>query len=163
MAATMKSDGLEELSKKLEQFQEKAGGIAAKALYEGAGVMAQAMDSESESIRTAPFKWANAKKGETRLPSPEEKAVIVRGAGIAKFEKNGSSVNTSVGFRGSGYGMLVGHRVPVALIANSINSGTSFMPKQPFVRKAVSKGTPSAMAAMMASIDQSIEDINGGK
>lgn len=163
MAATMKSEGLEELSRKLEQFQEKAGGIAAKALYEGAGVMAQAMDSESESIRTAPFKWASTRRGETRLPSPEEKAVVAGAAGIAKFEKNGSSVNTSVGFRGSGYAMLKGKRVPIALIANSINSGTSFMPKQPFVRKAVSKGTPGAMAAMMASIDQSIEEINGGR
>ena len=51
---------------------------------------------------------------------------------------------------------------PVAVIANSINSGTSFMSKQPFMRKAFSKAKGAAMAAIEAGIKAREDELDLG-
>ena len=162
MAVTMITEGVEEISKMLNQLGERAQGVASKALYDGAGIMAKEIANRVHSIDTAPFEYASG--GKTRKPSPEEKAVVesAGAVGIAKFDKNGSEVQTSVGYNRSGYAMMVGKRVPVPLIANSINSGTSFMRKQPFIRQAVSGAGSRASEAMRAKIEEEIGKITGG-
>ena len=162
MAVTMKTEGVEEISRMLNQLGEKAQAVASKALYDGAGIMAKEIANRVHGIDTAPFKYASG--GETRMPSPEEKAVVesAGAVGIAKFDKNGSEVQTSVGYSRSGYAMMVGKRVPIPLIANSINSGTSFMQKQPFIRKAVAGGGPKASEAMRGKIEEEIGKITKG-
>jgi len=152
MPYEMKVDGMEEISEQLSRLEDRAPAVAAKALYEGAGIMMAEIKKGAESIRTAPFKYAA--NGQTRLPSPEEKdAVLSVGAGVAKFDKSGTEVNTSVGYSNTGYADVNGTRKPVPLIANAINSGTSFMPKQPFVRKAAKSGGTKAMQAMKDAIE----------
>ena len=146
----------------LETLAESAPKAAAYGLYDGAGAMQKEMETQAKLIRTAPFKYASG--GDTRLPSPEEKAIVERGAiGVAKFQKDDDGCNTSVGFSRSGYAMLAGRLVPIPLIANSINSGTSFMNKQPFVRKAKSAGGKKAVDVMKKSITEYLEKKTGGK
>jgi len=155
MAYQMKVDGMEEISAMLEKMDKEAAGIAAQALYDGAGVMAEEVRKGAAAIRTAPFKYA--REGE-RLPSPEEKEIILNaGAGIAKFDESGTEINTSVGYKASGYAELNGKVKPVPLIVNAVNSGTSFMKKQPFIRKARNSGSPKAMNAMKAKITEAFE------
>ena len=189
MPYEMKVDGMAEVSEMLAQLEERAPKAAAKALYTGAGIMAQEILKEMGKIKTAPFEYA--KNGETRLPSPEEKdALMQAGVGVAKFSGDGTEIDTSVGFNQSGYvrvnfrhmnanartnyklanGKNVGamkakllkmnksgDQKPIGVIANSINSGTSFMQKQPFVRKAASSGGKKAMAAMKEAIEKELE------
>jgi hypothetical protein len=204
MNFTFQSDGLAEISRMLNELGDKAAFVGSHALYEGAGRMADAIFAEINNIQTAPFKYAGP--GETRLPSPEEKAVLQQGEafGITKFEKDGNEINTSVGLNGSGYanvnwnhmnssartnykdvafkgkenaasstlktirysgkaeqyglsstiGRGAQNQKPISVIANAINSGTSFMQKQPFVRKGVSKGKKTAVAAMVAEAEK---------
>ena len=150
-------DGMAEISETLTRLEEKAPAVASKALYKGAGIMAEELKKSAEDIQTAPFKYA--KNGDTRLPSPEEKAVILsaNGVGIARFKKDGTEIDTSVGYGNSGYAEMAGKTVPIPKIANAINSGTSFMRKQPFVRKASKTGGTKAMQAMKESIEQDFE------
>ena len=158
MPYQMKVDGMAEISELLDKMDEKAPGVASKALYKGAGIMADEIKKSAATIRTAPFKWASSRKGQSRLPSPEEKEIVMQAAaGIAKFNKNGTEVDTSVGFRNAGYTQLKGKTVPIPKIVNSINSGTSFMDKQPFVRKAASSGGKKAIAAMKEVIETEFE------
>ena len=146
--------GLTDLSQKMDALGESAGSVAATALFEGAGLMRDEILKSAAEIRTAPFKYASTHRGETRLPSPEEKeAVIEAGAGIAKFDKDADGVNTSVGFRNSGYTELGGKQRPVPAIINAINSGTSFMSKQPFVRKAARTGRTKAVKVIKEHIE----------
>jgi len=155
MPYEMKVDGMTEISALLEKMEQQATGIASQALYDGAGIMAEEIRKSAESIKTAPFQYA--REG-TRLPSPEEKEIVLAaGAGIAKFNKNGTEVDTSVGYSSSGYAELNGKVKPVPLIVNAINSGTSFMQKQPFIRKAKNSGSPKAMAAMKNKIEEAFE------
>lgn len=155
MPFVMEIDGMAEVSELLTKLEEDAPKIAAKALYEGAGIMADEIKKGAESIRTAPFKYA--REG-TRLPSPEEKEIVMQaGVGIAKFNKEGAEVDTSVGYRNAGYADLNGKQKPIPVIVNAINSGTSFMTKQPFVRKAASSGGKKAMEAMKTAIEAEFE------
>ena len=155
MAYQMKVDGMAEISELLSQMEEKAPAVAARALYDGAGIMADEIRKGTETIKTAPFQYA---RNGTRLPSPEEKEIVSQAAvGIAKFDKNGTEVDTSVGFRQSGYAELNGKQKPIPVIVNAINSGTSFMNKQPFIRKAANSGAPKAMKAMKDRIESDFE------
>lgn len=160
MPFELKVDGMAEISETLSKLGEQAPGVAARALYKGAGIMAEEVNKSAETIKTAPFRWASHSKGETRLPSPEEKEIVqAAAAGIAKFDKEGTEVQTSVGFRNAGYAQLKGKTVPIPKIVNAINSGTSFMEKQPFVRKAARSGGSKAIQAMKDSIEQDFNDL----
>ncbi len=157
MAMTMKAEGLEELERALNEAGTAAGAIAAAALYEGAGVMADEINQSVQGIQTEKFRYRAG--GLKRLPSPEEKAVLKQArAGISRFRR-GESVDTSVGFSRSGYGTINGKTVPVPVIANAINSGTSFMREQPFFRRAVAGATPKATAAIAAKGEEMAEQI----
>ena len=152
MAYTMKVDGMEHLSKILTELGDKAQGVASMGLYDGAGVMADGMKVSAESIHTAPFHYAVFI---TREPSPEEKAAVLQARmGIAKFDKNGSEVNTSVGYQNSGYAEVAGKVKPIPQIVNSINSGTSFMQKQPFVRNAINNSKLRASEAIISRCEE---------
>ena len=157
MRYEMNVDGMAEISELLGKLEERAPAVASGALYEGAGVMADEIRKGAETIKTEPFKYT---KNGTRMPSPEEKEIVqTAAAGIAKFNKNGTEVDTSVGFRNAGYAELAGKMVPIPKIVNAINSGTSFMRKQPFVRRAASKATPKALEAMRKKIEAEFEAI----
>ena len=161
MAWNLKIEGMEELISGFNKLPDKARKVASEALYEGAGVVADAVSGAVQGIATEPFRYA--KGGQTRKPSPEEKA-IVAGAkkGVTKFRKNGVSVQTSVGMQNAGYAKLGNKIKPIPQIANAINSGTSFMQKQPFMRKAFSKSQGAAEAAIENKIKELIDEIDIG-
>ena len=189
MPYKMEVRGEEELLSKMEKVPEKARKIAAQALYEGAGIVADAVSRGVQGIPTEPFKYATG--GKKRKPSPEEKAIVAQAQhGIAKFKKTPDDVNTSIGFQNSGYGAIswnhartntrtkykigddgiakhasMGSGVsskPVPLIVNSINSGTSFMEKHPFLRKAFSQSKTAAVAAIEAGLKSREAELDAG-
>ena len=158
MAYSISTTGMDELLGKLKLAGEAAQSVAAASLYEGAGVVADAVSQAVRGIATEPFHYAAG--GNQRMPSPEEKALLESAPkGVAKFSKNGVSVNTNVGLSNAGYGRLGSVTKPIPQIANAINSGTSFMSKQPFIRQASAKGRGKAMAAIKATIEEAFDKI----
>lgn len=156
MAFSVQVEGLDELVQSIDKLGDKALDMAALSLYKGAGVMADSVSQAVRGIVTEPFHYA--KSGKTRKPSPEEKAIVASAKmGVAKFQKGGGDVQTSVGLKDSGYAMLKGKRKPIPQIANAINSGTSFMQQQPFFRKAVSKAKRPATEAIEREFIKQIE------
>ena len=161
MAMTMDTSGLEELSSMLAELGSEAQNVASGALYDGAGIVANAFKGAVNSIRTEPFRYAAG--GRKRKPSPEEKAALMGKSGIAKFNKNGSEVDTIIGISGSaGYANVAGKQKAVREIARSINSGTSFMEKQPIFRKAKSSSQNAAKAAIVAKAEEMFDEIING-
>ena len=144
--------GMDELLRKMDKLPEVAAKVAAESLYEGAGVVADAVSGAVQGIATEPFKYA--KGGKRRKPSPEEKAIVANARhGVAKFKNDGNTIQTSIGYQKAGYATLKGKTKPVPVIVNAINSGTSFMQKQPFLRKAFSKSKSAAIATIQAGIE----------
>ena len=158
MAFYFQVDGLDELNAKMEKLGGEALHIAAEGLYEGAGVVADAVSSAVNGIATEKFKYAAG--GKKRKPSPEEKALLSSAKkGVAKFRNNGTEIQTSVGMHNSGYGDLNGKSKPIPQIANAINSGTSFMQKQPFMRKAFSQSKGAATGKIESAIRERLEKL----
>ena len=187
MAFRMDVTGMGEMIRKLDQLGEKAQDAASLALYEGARVVADTVSGAVQGIATEPFKYARS--GEKRKPSPEEKAIVAEARrGVSKFRKSPLRVDTSVGFQNSGYGAITWNHArtntrtkykvndlgkahhasmgggtsskPVALIANAINSGTSFMEKQPFLRKAFSTSQGAAEAAIENKLREELDKLS---
>ena len=155
MPFSIKVDGLSELIRNMDRLPEKAADVAALALYDGAGVVADAVSRAVQGIATEEFRYT--KRG-TRLPSPEEKAVLLKAKrGVAKFKKSKTRVDTSVGMQNAGYGTIKGKTVPVPLIENAINSGTSFMKPQPFFRAAVETSAGAAAGAIEGGIESRLD------
>jgi len=151
MPFSIEWEGADELLRKMDKLPEKAAKIAAEALYEGAGVMADSVSKAVHGIATEEFEYAAG--GRKRMPSPEEKAILESAKhGVARFRNDGNVIQTSIGFDNAGYAKLAGKTVPVPLIANSINHGTSFMQKQPFLRRAFSQNQGKAIATIEAGI-----------
>ena len=156
MAFTMNTSGMDELAKRLGKLGVKAQEIASLSLYEGAGVMADSVSQAVQGIATEPFRYGTS--ANRRKPSPEEKAILENARkGVAKFRKSVDRVDTSVGMQNSGYADLNGKTVPVPLIANAINSGTSFMQKQPFMRKAKES---AAVAKIESELEKRLDELS---
>lgn len=161
MAMSIKTEGLTEVSEMLTRLGNKAEDVASGSLYDGAGIVADAFTAAANSIQTEPFRYAAG--GRKRKPSPEEKAALIGKSGIAKFNKNGSEVDTIIGISGSaGYANVAGKQKAVREIARSINSGTSFMEKQPIFRKAKSSSQNAAKAAIVAKAEKMFDEIING-
>ena len=106
MAGSMTTSGTEELSRQLSTLGNQAGHIAARGLYEGAAVVADAYKAAVSQIQTAPRRH---REGDTRLPTPEEKAALMGATGIAKFRGSGGEIDTIIG-EPEGYGVGKGRR-----------------------------------------------------
>ena len=151
----MEVTGLNELVAAMQKLPDKGADVAALALYDGAKVVADSISSAVHGIATEEFHYT---KFGTRLPSPEEKAILLGARkGVAKFKKTTANVNTSVGMQNSGYGTLKGKTKPIPLIANAINSGTSFMKPQPFFRQAVEKSAAAAASVIEGGIESRLD------
>ena len=158
---TMSTDGVAKIERMLKDLGGQANGIASKGLYDGAGSMTESVRDGAQGIKTEKFHYTVFGQ---RMPSPEEKAIVTgaKGVGVARFKRGDGTVNTSVGYSNAGYAMLNGKRKPIPLIANAINSGTSFMKPQAFFRKAVNRGKKSAENAIIKTIEAEIDKMTGG-
>ena len=146
-----------------DELEGSVGKAAAHGLYKGAGVVADALTAAIKSIKTEPFHYV--REGEPkRLPSPQEVAALGLGQfGVAKFKGSGSEIQTSVGLGNAGYVHIMGtgsdesKRTPVPVIARAINSGTSFMQKQPFLRKAFNSSKGRAEWTIASTVEAELQ------
>ena len=155
MAGSMRTEGTAELAAMLAKLGESANDIAKGALYEGAKVVADAYTAAVGRIAVSARRWHKEPGG--RLPTKEERDAIK--IGVADFRGDGGAeVDTIVGVP-EGYTTVNGRKKATKLIARSINSGTSFMQKQPVFRKASSSSRNAAQEAMVRKADEMIEEL----
>ena len=151
---------LSQVSDMIDAMQGGVTPIARAALYEGAKVVADAMTGAIDNAKTQPFKYGT--KGSLRYPTPEEiNAVKASGwfIGVSKFDRNSGLATTSVGLNKAGYTDLMGRTVPVAVLVRSIESGTSFMRKQPVFRAAVNRVKGQAEDAIASEVQNRLDQL----
>ena len=132
---------------KIESLGRKGRDIAGRAVYYGAGVVADAI---RESIQTSIPETAGEKGGTT-------KKGLLDGLGVAEIRDDNGFYNVKIGF--------VGYNAagrPNALMARVFESGTSKQQKRPFIRPAVIHCKKQAEAAMAKTADEEIEKIMKG-
>lgn len=141
--------GLDEYIQKLGNLEYRADGIAGKAIYDGAKIVA---DKIRANISALPVS-EKTDRGR-RNPTQVEKTGLLEGLGIAKLQR-GSFINVKIGM--DGYNADATEKWPSgkpnAMIARSIEAGNSFMLRNPFISSAVRATRGAAEAAMAARLD----------
>lgn len=127
--------------------------IAGASLFEGAGVVA---DQLRRNIEELPERSPGmSKNGKKRGVTKYQKAAMLGGLGISKMQRKDGGFDIKIGF--SGYDGEVtkaypkGH--PISMIARSIESGTSFLEKTPFIRPAYNQAHAKAERAMADALE----------
>lgn len=156
-------NGLEEYSLMLSRLSEKTEEIAGKALYAGADIVA---DKVRENIRALPSvpDIDGIKAWKAGAPAPitvKEKLGLLESLGIATMQYNGGVYDVKVYF--DGYNDVktktYPNGQPNALIARSIESGSSISPAHPFMRPAANAVRKQAQKKMGEVIEEEIEKL----
>ena len=162
--ASLEVEGLDGFIETLNKLENAGRKISSMALYDGAAVAAEAVVKAVNALPTEPDRGAPRQGHPYQVITPEDKAALAAAVGIAKFERTGDSVNTSVGIEGYG-----GHvepdypgGVPMPMIARSIESGSSVRAKHPFFRRAVTGAKGAILSKMNETAEKLIKDITGG-
>lgn len=147
--------GLEEYLEKLGNLQDISPGLAGRAIYEGAKIVADQIRANIQAlpVQTGPVKGR-------RDPYQDEVDGLLAGLGIAKKRVEGGYINVKIGM--DGYNSRVTEKYPKghpnAMIARSINIGTTFVNRHPFINQAVRSTKAAAEEKMKEVIETGIEE-----
>ena len=141
--------GLDEFMATLSQLEGDVHRAATKAVYDAAGL---AVDVYAQEVKSLPVdqRYGTSSKQKTG-PTELEKKGLIDSLGIASFVNENGNINTSVGFDGYNEAGKANQ-----LIARSVNSGTSFMKKNPFADRANRKIRRLAKAKMAETFEREI-------
>ena len=141
--------------------------IAGRSIHPGGKIMADGIRAEAETIRVDDG-GGGRKRGPNRGykrngPTSQQKAALLAPGsyGIAKIRHVRHGWNVKVGWQG--YNDVLTKKYPRgqanAMIARSVNAGTTFMKKQPFVNRAIRKYERATVQAISDQFDEEIEKI----
>lgn len=166
--AKIRAKGSEKYLTKLELLGKNTDAICKQAVYQGAKVAADAIDAAIDDITVH-----SLPKGQTYFYLSEEDLAngvlldgiteaqakgLHDGLGIAVMEHKNFAWNTKIGF--NGYNEVRTKTYPKgepnALIARSVESGSSVRNKTPFIAPAVKKVRKDAEHAMEVTIEEKI-------
>lgn len=157
--ARFQFEGVDDYINKLEKFYGSAEEIAGKAIYAGAGTVMRYVKQGIDSIVTD--ERHGTPENPTIGPNSYQKQGLMMSVGIAKARYDGSFYNVKIGF--DGYNGLQTKAWPQgqpnSMIARAVQSGTSWMKKQPFLRNAEQAAKAPCEAIMSATLDKEIKKI----
>lgn len=157
MAKMTIGKGMDEYLAKLGNLEFAAPGLVGQAIYEGAKVVADQVRAEIEALPTAESK----RVATPRDPTQVEKDGLLDGLGVAKKKNDSGYINVKIGM--DGYNTDKTKKYPQgkpnAMIARSIESGSTVMKRNAFISRAVNKTKKDAEAAMQKVIEEGIEKI----
>lgn len=163
--AKMAIKGLDQYAKMLDKLGAEAPEIAKKAVYSGAEVLADEVKRRLTALPEEKMRYLQP--GEKFSGVPEnQKQDLIDSMGVATIsqDENGNT-NTKIGF--GGYGKHPTKKypkgLPNALLARSIESGSSVRKKIPFVRAAVNAVKKKAQKAMGDTVEKEISKIYANK
>ena len=155
--AKFQFEGIDDYIAQLQKIYKDTDEIIGRTIYEGAGVVMRSVVEGIEGI-SVDNKFGTETQKATG-PNSYQKEGLRRSVGISKLRKDGSFWNVKIGF--DGYNGLKTKTWPKgqpnAMIARSVESGTSWMQKQPFMRKAENSSRGKCEQVMAKQIDIEIQ------
>ena len=149
----------EDTLKKLENLEK----IAGKAIYEGANIVTNKVRENIRALPSVPD-IDGIKAWKAGAPAPitvKEKLGLLESLGIATMQYNGGVYDVKVYF--DGYNDVktktYPNGQPNALIARSIESGSSISPAHPFMRPAANAVRKQAQKKMGEVVEEEIEKL----
>lgn len=153
MAKFKVSPNLEEFNKKLYELGSQATDYIEKAVKKGADPVA---DEVRARLNAVPVDNSYHKPGQMRSgPRSIQKSALQATLGVSPIKNDNGFINAKVGFDGYNHVHTDAwpNGQPNAMIARSIESGTSFMAANPFIGSAVRATKKAASDAMQKEIE----------
>lgn len=155
MAKFVIGKGLDVYISELEHLGTKNPEICGEAIYEGAKIVADAIRANIQKLPVKTKFYTEEEKGDA--VTIIQKQGLLNGFGIAKKEQIGGSFNVKAGFHGyNDTGQ------PNVMIARSVEGGTYFRNKHPFVRPAVNRVRAQAEDKMKEVVERRTKEIMEG-
>lgn len=165
--AKVKLIGIEAYIQQVKNIDNGTAKVCRAAVKAGAGVIADGIRQELTSdVAAVSDKMALAAyQHEVKTYCSEsQKKGLLKSFGISKITVKKGVYSAKVGFEG--YNDVKTERwpngQPNALIAQSVESGRTWMIKQPFVRPTVKRLEKTALEAMKQAADKELEKLTGG-
>lgn len=158
--AFIRFDGIDDYIAQLQKLNTNTDEIIGKAIYAGAGVVA---DAVKQNIQALPVITGY---GTTEKPLPGgvtsvQKSGLLDGFGISHMQETKGYLNVKLGF--DGYNRTKTEKYPQGqpnqLVARGVESGTSWKQKKPFIRPATTRSRKAAETEMKRVLDEEIEKI----
>lgn len=150
--------GYELMLSKLEDGSEE---IIGKAIYAGAGIVADAIKSSIQSLPIVRGYGTDSNPLPGGVTSAQ-KAGLIDGLGISRMQDDAGYLNVKIGF--DGYNNTRTEKYPQGqpnqLVARGVESGTSWKQKKPFIRPACTKSRKQAETEMAKIIDEELEKLS---
>lgn len=158
--ASWKFEGLDDYVTQLNKLSDTARETVGEAIYKGAGLVARACVAEIQALPVS----NQYKKDDVSTVTSFEKAGLLEGFGISHEQEDGFYRNVKLGF--AGYNKVHTHKYrngqPNAMIARSINSGSSWRRKNPFMDRATRSSKSDCEETMRIVIETKIQKIVQG-
>lgn len=162
--ATFKTQGLDKYVAQLERLGKKTDTVISEAVYEMTKVVADEVKANLIALPSVPDTEglkAFASEPQQKIPiTKAQKWGLVHSFGIASLRNEGGFVHVKIGF--DGYNEVktktFPNGQPNALIARSIESGSSTREKTPFLRPALAAVRKQAIEAARVKFDEAIHN-----
>lgn len=148
--------GLDEYIRAIEKLGADSETMIERSIYPGAAVIADAVKAGINSLNTREDGVRYGGGHKAPGPTAQEKHDLAESFGLAPMRNDAGYINTKAGFGGYGSHKTKSfpRGVPNALVARSCESGTSWMNKQPFMRKAVTSSRKKAETEIIKAFDE---------
>ena len=150
MAKFQVGSGIDEYIAKLENLEFSTEDLVGKAIYKGADIVADAIKANIQALPESACKDV-------------EKEGLLNGFGIARLKDENGYFNVKVGFDGYNDDKTKKwpNGKPNSMIARSIEGGTSWKAKHPFISPAVKGSKDAAEKAMVEEIENELKKTMG--
>lgn len=159
MAKWTVGHGIDDYLAQLGNLEFDAPAAVGEAIYQGAKVVADQIRANIQAMPVSENKGHSSGSGR-RNPTQAEKDGLLRGLGIARKQNDGGFINVKIGMHG--YNSDVTEKYPKgkpnAMIARSIENGTTFMNRIPFISRTVRSTKAVAEEAMRTEIEKHINN-----
>ena len=157
--AKLKFKGIDEYVAQLQKLENLSDESIGRAVYAGAAVVA---DAVKDAIRALPTDERTVKDGDMLQGiSRPQKAGLIDGFGIAPLRNENGYMHVKLGF--DGYNNVKTKSYPQgqpnSVIARSVNSGTSFRQKIPFMDQAVRNNKDKCEQTMQEAFDKELRKL----
>lgn len=153
MARMVVGKGIDQYISNLEALATKSNDMIGRSIYEGARIVA---DEVKRGIAAIPV--GQPKNGYVTIG---QKTGLYEGLGIARMQDDNGFLNVKIGM--DGYNSLKTKKYPKgqpnAMIARSLEKGSSFAPARPFISPAVNRAKERAEKAMAEELDRQIRQM----
>lgn len=161
LMAKITIQGMGTFNQKLDVLAKDIKHINNLALYDAAGVVADAIAEALQQLPTHDEGEYGTEKHKLYGATPSEKQQIISNFGISRF-RSGDTINTSVGFKGyvNTKSKRFNNKIPTGMLMQCIEYGTQFRRGTHTVSNAIKQVKERMTQAAQDRIDAEIQKLN---